>query len=235
MSNDHTIPILDPHGLPDYENDPEFVGNPRAWVRIPEWDTRPGAQYRREIGVAFFGSLASSEGAATGPGAPDSACGSDAPGLGPASARAESCDVLTTTPFMLVRAGRALRRRLPSRTSGPDPLFGGDLVLLEIARVNGTTPRKLGRRLGLPQSTVSTIVARHLEAGLIRRERHPRDGRTWRLKATGPGRQAAATLAAHWRAADEALLSGLTAGERDEFRRLLWKAGSSLARSPGRS
>lgn len=74
----------------------------------------------------------------------------------------------------------------------------------------GLTPGELGHRLGLTSGGVTALTGRLIEAGYVRRERHPSDGRMRVLGATEAG---AEFLRAHVEPVldvAEAALSGLS-------------------------
>ena len=70
-----------------------------------------------------------------------------------------------------------------------------ELAALEhLALRGGLTPGELGHRLGLTSGGVTALTGRLIDAGYVRRERHPSDGRMRVLGATEAG---AAFLHAH--------------------------------------
>jgi DNA-binding MarR family transcriptional regulator len=81
------------------------------------------------------------------------------------------------------------------------------------------TVMELAQRLQLAQSTVTELVNRAEEAGLLERERSAADGRVAHLRLTGEGeRRLARVFEAH-------------AGERHELRRMLTELEAA---EPGR-
>lgn len=138
----------------------------------------------------------------------------------------ESLDVRATTPFLMVRARRALRRRLETETMTRD---GRAFALLEIGRSDGAAPRNVARSLGIRTASLSPTVERAERDGLVRRRPHHHHARSCLLELTPEGRRVAASAAAAVREADRALLAGLSVDERDELRRLLGKAHAALA------
>jgi len=76
------------------------------------------------------------------------------------------------------RAARARRQGRPQV----------ELAALEhLALLGGLTPGELGHRLGLTSGGVTALTGRLIEAGYVRRERHPRDGRMRVLGMTEAG------------------------------------------------
>ena len=65
-----------------------------------------------------------------------------------------------------------------------------------LVRQGPLTPSELAEQMATPPTTVSSYVARFERRGHVVRERHPRDGRSYRVRLTDSGR------ASHRRAAD---------------------------------
>jgi len=58
-----------------------------------------------------------------------------------------------------------------------------------IAVLGSVTPTELARRLGLPATTLSAIIAQLAERGEVRRARNPADGRSYVLELSARGRR----------------------------------------------
>ncbi len=67
-------------------------------------------------------------------------------------------------------------------------------TLEALGRLGAQRPGALGESLGITASTLSRNLARLEEAGLVRRESDPEDGRAQRVALTAAGRQAAAEV-----------------------------------------
>lgn len=101
----------------------------------------------------------------------------------------------------------------------------GDLTVTQISALTSLelggalTPRELADAERVQPPTMTKIVAKLEERGLVRRTPHPTDGRQVVLAATEQGK---AVLAQHERARDEWLaraLAGLSPDERDTLLR----------------
>ena len=152
-------------------------------------------------------------------------------------------EVRAGTPFRMVQGTRALGRALAwqkrrgeggaGRAGGVGGVGGGglerDLLLFAVGRAGTARLPWLGRVLDLHRSSVAELVGRAERDGLVEGARDPADRRVRLVRLTAAGRAAAARSAAGWRALDDRLLKGLTAGERDELRRLLRKVARTLA------
>ncbi|MET9761528.1 MarR family transcriptional regulator [Streptomyces sp. NPDC006372] len=112
-----------------------------------------------------------------------------------------------------------------------------DGVYAETSRAHGLTPQQgqllcvlmpqpygmgeLGETLGLAKSSLTGLVDRTAQRGLVRREADPRDGRAVRVGLTEEGAALAGRFHAEtWRRM-EALPSGLSGAERDRLAVLL--------------
>jgi DNA-binding MarR family transcriptional regulator len=126
------------------------------------------------------------------------------------------------------RAARARREGTPQV----------ELAALEhLSLRGGLTPGELGHRLGVTSGGVTALAGRLIDAGYVRRERHPRDGRMRVLGLTGAG---AEFLRAHidpeLEVADAAL-SGLPDGDvellADVLEQLASMKDADAAATPG--
>jgi len=121
---------------------------------------------------------------------------------------------------------RVLRRRLRAGLAVP-ALTGSQVELLRLVEAApGTGVSAAAAALHLAGNSVSTLVNQLTEAGLLRRERDPADGRSARLFLTGA---ATARLAA-WRRARVSLLAGALDELAEDERRALAAALPALAR-----
>ncbi|HFE63896.1 MAG TPA: MarR family transcriptional regulator [Caldithrix sp.] len=113
-----------------------------------------------------------------------------------------------------------------------DKLRGLSFIDMHVIRLASENPdiilREIRQHLKIPQTTLSSIVAKLEKYGLVRRVINPRDLRSFSLKITPAGRK---IFAEHKRIdtmqAKEALLA-LEKGERDVFIGLVRKAANRL-------
>lgn len=107
-----------------------------------------------------------------------------------------------------VELAGAYQRATRARREGTPQV---ELAALEhLVLRGGVTPGELGHRLGLTSGGVTALTGRLIDAGYVRRERHPSDGRMRVLGATEAG---AEFLHAHLEPVldvAEAALSGLS-------------------------
>jgi DNA-binding MarR family transcriptional regulator len=90
------------------------------------------------------------------------------------------------------------------------------LVLLTFSRTGALPLGKMGRRLQVHPTSVTSIVDRLEKAGLVTRRPHPQDGRTVLAEITEAGRSTVESATADLVAAE----FGLGALDEDELRRL---------------
>jgi DNA-binding MarR family transcriptional regulator len=129
--------------------------------------------------------------------------------------RLTTAQVATSLRDAITRFNRRVRQTRPVGDLTATQLSA--LTSLELA--GALTPRGLAEGERVQPPTMTKIVARLEERGLVQRTPHPTDGRQVILSATDPGR---AVVALHARARDEWLtkrLAELTPDERDTLRR----------------
>jgi DNA-binding MarR family transcriptional regulator len=113
----------------------------------------------------------------------------DRPGAGgpppPAQAQAAAAELFTAISVIRRAARRAARQ---AWTQQPLPPAQSELLRLAAARP-GLTVADAAQELRVAPNTVSTLVGRLTEAGLLNREKSVHDGRTVLLTATGKAQQ----------------------------------------------
>jgi DNA-binding MarR family transcriptional regulator len=121
---------------------------------------------------------------------------------------------------------RATRRVVRQSFSG-DVLPPSEAELLAfVGRSKGTGVGEAAHALQLAPNTVSTLVGRLVDAGLLERRADPADGRVARLRLTGTG----AARVRHWRRHRAEVLAQALATLRDDERRALAAALAPLRR-----
>jgi DNA-binding MarR family transcriptional regulator len=134
-----------------------------------------------------------------------------------------------------VELAGAYQRAARARREGTPQV---ELAALEhLVLRGGVTPGELGHRLGLTSGGVTALTGRLVEAGYMRREHHPNDGRMRVLGVTEAG---AEFLRAHLEPvvdAADAALSGLSDGEAahlaDVLEQLASAKDADAAATPG--
>jgi MarR family transcriptional regulator, temperature-dependent positive regulator of motility len=94
-------------------------------------------------------------------------------------------------------------------------------VLKAVAQSDGLSQTDIMVATGIDRPGVTDLVRRLVKAGYLQRRRNRRDVRAYAVKITTSGCRLLAIGVAAARAAQEELLAGLTAGEREAFLRML--------------
>lgn len=119
-----------------------------------------------------------------------------------------------------------LNRRVNSRATVD--LLGMNLkqvAMLALLRDNGALPQQeLCDRMGMTQNTVVTWLNELEDAGYIERIRDPEDRRKHNVTITARGTEALERAETELRRLEDDVLSGLTADERTQLRKLMAKA-----------
>ena len=97
--------------------------------------------------------------------------------------------------FQHYRTGVALRELMRFAVEGTGITSEEYAVLGVVGFFPGRTPTELADALGIPPTTVSRHVARFVDEGLVEREQHPEDGRSYLLRATPKGSEVVRTIA----------------------------------------
>jgi DNA-binding MarR family transcriptional regulator len=99
-------------------------------------------------------------------------------------AKERDLDLIIETFIYLQAEGRRLARSECERV-GVSPTQLNVIMLLD--QIEALTCSELGRRLATQNSTVTGIVDRMVEAGLVKREQSQEDRRVWRVRLTEHG------------------------------------------------
>ena len=113
---------------------------------------------------------------------------------------------------------RVLRSGVRGRASGPSLPAAEVELLVTIIDAPGIGVGEAARRLHLAGNTVSTLVSRLVEKGLITRRTDPDDGRVVRLTSTSTGRSRVRRWRQHRLDLIVDALTALAPSERDDLR-----------------
>jgi MarR family transcriptional regulator, organic hydroperoxide resistance regulator len=86
---------------------------------------------------------------------------------------------------------------------------------------NGMTQSEIGEQLAIQGATVTNIVQRLEEAGLVIRQRDPEDNRLVRVYLTEAGRERERSIVAQFTRLEEGVFKGISEVERALLRRML--------------
>jgi MarR family transcriptional regulator, lower aerobic nicotinate degradation pathway regulator len=120
----------------------------------------------------------------------------------------------------VARKGRRLVDASLARVGARRPHF---TVLTSLLGQGPASQAEIGRRLSIDRSDLHALLGELERDGLVARVRDEQDRRRNIVTLTRAGRSAQARLDRRIEAAQDALLAPLSAGEREEFSRLLQK------------
>ena len=123
--------------------------------------------------------------------------------------------------WMLIGQSR-LHRAISRQVCGPGGLMPGQPKILEFLSVHdGCTQKDIGQGCALDKSTVTSLIGRMAESGLVRRRPDENDRRTVRIHLTETGRQKAGEVCAVFARVDECAWRGVNPDEQAQFMRIL--------------
>lgn len=105
---------------------------------------------------------------------------------------------------------------------------GQEMVLMELWQDDRLRGGELALRLGVEPPTVTKMLRRLEACGLIERRPDPTDARSFRVYLTEEGKNLEQPVLRCWERAEQTVLAGLSATERQTFRRLLIRVRSNL-------
>lgn len=143
-------------------------------------------------------------------------------------------EVDTIHHLLLVTFGRS-NHAMTSRTRRYGLMPGQPKVLEFVADNEGCLQRDIATACAMDRATVTGVLGRMEEAGLI--ERRPKEGdrRALEVRLTDQGWKAAEHVAICGAEVDEIACAGMTAAEREELSRLLVRVNENFEREEGRS
>ena len=103
------------------------------------------------------------------------------------------------------------------------------IVLCCLWEEDGLPTSTIGERLQQVGGTLTGVLDRMEERGLVRRERDERDRRIWRIWLTQAGKQLEAVLPAIAQDVTEQALVGISVSERDQLSQLVDRAIGNLS------
>lgn len=114
-----------------------------------------------------------------------------------------------------------------SRVAADHDLSLTQLRVLGILRDREPTMAELATYLGLERSTVSGLIERAVERGLVRKTAHPVDGRSVRVSLTAEAKRLATRVVAEIGEPMRPLIGPLSASEQKRLTELLTKTFNS--------
>ena len=136
---------------------------------------------------------------------------------------------MDTLPFEIAETAHALRRAFDRRAVALGVTRAQWKVLFRLSRNSGLRQVELAEMLDIEPITLSRIVDRLEEAGLVRREADPTDRRAWRLELTDKAQPLISKLRKLADGLIEEAFDGLDDGELALMRATLTKIRENLA------
>lgn len=139
-----------------------------------------------------------------------------------------------TIHHLLLVAFSHSNHAMSSRIRAHGLLPGQPKILEHVAAHEGCLQRDIAQACAMDRATVTGILARMEESGLI--ERHPKAGdrRALEVRLTDRGWEAADLVARSGAEVDEMACAGMTAEERDELARLLARVRDNFENAEGK-
>ena len=136
--------------------------------------------------------------------------------------------VKETTGFALAKVCRVHRGNVGGMLAEFGLHVVQDMVLIELWQADGLRGGELACRLGVEPPTVTKMLRRLENFGLVERRPDPADARSFRVYLTREGRNLEDPVSRCFERAEEKTLTGLEPSERREFARLLAKMRAGL-------
>jgi len=150
--------------------------------------------------------------------------GTVAPGVHP---------IRQNTSFTLAKVCRAHRTHVGELLAGHGLYVGQDMVLVELWQDDGLRGGDLADRLGVEPPTITKMLRRLESCGLVERRADQEDARSLRVYLTGQGQALEEPVLRCWERAEQTVLAGMNARDRQTFRRLLDRVKDNLDRGFG--
>jgi DNA-binding MarR family transcriptional regulator len=135
-----------------------------------------------------------------------------------------------TTGFALARVCKAHRGNVAEVLAGAGLHVGQEMVLVELWEEDGLRGGELAARLRVEPPTVTKMLRRLENCGLVERRRDPEDARSFRVHITDEGQALRESVSHLWQRAEEKTLAGLGVEERRALHAILTKMRGSLDR-----
>jgi DNA-binding MarR family transcriptional regulator len=137
--------------------------------------------------------------------------------------------VRETTGFALAKVCKAHRGRVGGMLAEVGLHVGQEMVLIELWQADGLRGGELACRLGVEPPTVTKMLRRLEDLGLLERRPDPADARSFRVYLTERGRALEDPVLRRWEQAEARTFGVLEPSERRELGRLLRKVRAGFA------
>ncbi len=135
--------------------------------------------------------------------------------------------------FTLAKVCRAYRGNVGELLAEVGLHVGQEMVLIELWENDGLRGGELAARLGVEPPTVTKMLRRLENCGLVERRPDPNDARSFRVHLTDEGRSLEEPVARCWEKVEEKTFAGMSVEERRTLHRLLTKVRANVDPSFG--
>mgnify|MGYP005764930229 FL=1 len=117
--------------------------------------------------------------------------------------------------FLFMRCYHNTAKRITQNLQGMGLLSGQPKILECLLEQDGRTPKELGNRCALDKSTITSLLGKMEQQGLIRREVQPMDKRSVRIYLTQEGLEKGVQVQRVCSEVDASIVEGLSAQEQE--------------------
>ena len=131
--------------------------------------------------------------------------------------------------YLLARICRAQRGKVQQALAPLELYPGQEMLLVQLWQKDGLTQAELAAHMGVQPATLTRMVDRLSQNGLIERRPDPDDKRLARVFLLDEGRFLRGSVEALWEDLDGQIFAGMALAERLLLRRLLAQMAENLA------
>ena len=134
--------------------------------------------------------------------------------------------------FVLVQLVRAHHHRIADSLRELGLYVGQEMIMSQLWEKEGVAQSELADACGLEKPTITKVMERMSEAGLIRVEKDQKDRRVRRVYLTERGRSLKGEVRRRWYLVEEQLFKGLSERDKNALRQFLERMRANM--SPGK-
>lgn len=131
--------------------------------------------------------------------------------------------------YLLMQISKIRRNKSNSLLAPADLYAGQDALLYYLDMQDGQTLTALMKKMDIQYATISNMVTRMENTGLITKQRDTADKRASRVYLTDKGRASVIKIIAAWKAIDDITLQGFSPDERTVLEDLLGRILSNFS------
>ncbi len=136
--------------------------------------------------------------------------------------------ITSAVSYTLVRVARLYRAHSEALLRAHDLHPGQEMFLMSLWQEEGATQTDLAAELHVQPATLTNMLNRLTEVGMIERRPDLADGRVWRIYFTPMGRATFENLRAVWNEMELYVTAGMTANEKRSLQQLLARVEHNL-------